>query len=175
MTATRHWRIRPWRPSAVLAVAVALAVILGAWGFQLIGGLPPCHLCLIERIPYYAGIPLALAGIGVSYTALPAAPLLTRIFIGLFVLAMLISAGLGGYHAGVEWGWWAGPTTCTGTGTPGTGTVGDLIDQLGSASVVRCNEAPIWILGLSLAGWNVVASLIAAWLAARAWARIPAA
>ena len=175
MTAHQLWRIRPWRPSAALAIAVALAVILGAWGFQLIGGLAPCHLCLIERIPYYAGIPLALAGIGISYTNISTASLLARLGIGLFVLAMLISAGLGGYHAGVEWEFWPGPTTCTGTGGPATGTVGDLIDQLGDASVVRCDEAPIRILGLSLAGWNVIASLAAAWFAARAWVRIPAA
>ncbi|MCB2076875.1 MAG: disulfide bond formation protein B [Novosphingobium sp.] len=175
MTAAQHWRIRPWRPSAALGVAVALAVILGAWGFQLIGGLAPCHLCLIERIPYYVGIPLALAGIGLSFTKLASAPFLVRLGIGLFVLAMLVSAGLGGYHAGVEWGFWPGPTSCTGTGGAATGTVGDLIDQLDGASVVQCDEAPIRILGLSLAGWNVIASLIAAWLAARAWVRIPTA
>ncbi|MFN0264843.1 disulfide bond formation protein B [Tepidamorphus sp. 3E244] len=172
MSANQHWRIRPWRLSAVLGIGVALAVIIGAWGFQLIGGLPPCPLCLTQRIPYYTGIPVALLALAISYTSMPAARILAKVGIGAFALAMLISAGLGGYHAGVEWGWWAGPTGCSG-GTAGAGTVGDLLNQLEDAQVVRCDEAPIRILGLSLAGWNVLASLAAAVLALRAFRRMP--
>ncbi|MCB1387702.1 MAG: disulfide bond formation protein B [Rhodobacteraceae bacterium] len=169
----QHWRPRPWRPTALLALAIALAVIVGAWGFQIIGGLAPCPLCLIERIPYYVGIPVGAIGLAVAGTRMPAATLMAKLAMAGFLVAMLVSTGLAAYHAGVEWGFWAGPTTCTGAGAGSAGTVGDLINQLEGATVVRCDEAPIRILGLSLAGWNVLASLAAAGLAARAVVRMP--
>ena len=85
---------------------------------------------------------------------------------------MLIGACIGVYHAGVEWGWWTGPGACAGGPSQGALTVGELIEQLDGAEVVRCDEAPIRILGLSLAGWNVVVSLVIAGLALRGFRRM---
>jgi disulfide bond formation protein DsbB len=85
---------------------------------------------------------------------------------------MLWNAGLGVYHAGIEWQWWAGPQECSGTGAS-IGPAGGLAKQLESFSVVRCDEAAWRFLGLSLAGYNALISLalaaIAAYAVAKAW------
>ena len=87
----------------------------------------------------------------------------------------LISAGLGVYHAGVEWGFWAGPGACTGQYAAPAST-DDFLKSLEAGPSVRCDEAAIRIVGLSLAGWNALASLAIAAIAAmgaraarRAW------
>ncbi|MCK9551353.1 disulfide bond formation protein B, partial [Aquamicrobium sp.] len=75
---------------------------------------------------------------------------------------------LGGYHAGVEWGWWPGPSDCTNIAAPvdtGGNGVLDALDQFVPPS---CDKAALRIFGLSMAGWNVIASLILAVVAFRA-------
>lgn len=86
-------------------------------------------------------------------------------------LAALANAGLGAYHAGVEWGFWQGPTDCTGPMVD-FGKAGSLLDQLDKVKVVRCDEVQWRFLGISLAGYNVLISLlmaaVAGWGVARA-------
>jgi disulfide bond formation protein DsbB len=146
--------------AAALAVAlVAAATILGAWLFEYGLGLAPCPLCLQQRIPYYIAIPLALV---LAVAAQRGAPRgLVMGGLGVIALAMLINAGLGVYHAGIEWKWWAGPQDCSGPLAPlGSRS---LLDQLQSINIVRCDEAPWRFLGLSLAGYNVaISGLLAA-------------
>ena len=67
------------------------------------------------------------------------------------------SEALGAYHAGLEWGFWAGPQECRGA-LSRAASVGDLLAQLQSTKVVRCDAAALRLLGLSLAGWNAVVS-----------------
>ncbi|MCB8819719.1 disulfide bond formation protein B [Microvirga rosea] len=137
---------------AALALALAAAAAVGgALVFQHVWGYQPCKLCLEQRYPYYLGIPLALV------TALLPPP---WIRIGLWCLALvfLVSIGMGVYHAGVEWGFWLGPSDCGGGSAPGTGNVGDLLGQLSNIRVVSCTEAAWRFLGLSLAGWNALIS-----------------
>lgn len=145
------------RNAGLLIAAVAFATIAGAWLFEYYG-YAPCELCLQQRWAYYAGIPLAVA---VAF--LP--PSWARR--GLYLLAVLWLASMifGIYHAGVEWKWWLGPSTCG-----STGGLGDGLPDL-TKIVVLCNEAAIRIFGLSLAGWNAVISLglaLAAAMGARA-------
>jgi disulfide bond formation protein DsbB len=93
--------------------------------------------------------------------------------LGLIVLALatLANAGLATYHAGVEWGWWKGPTACTGP-IVDLGKAGNLLEQLNKVKVVRCDEVQWRFAGLSLAGYNVLISLlmtaIALWGTAKA-------
>ena len=155
------------RPQKAVAIVflVALASISGAWGFQLIGGYMPCELCLLQRIPYYITVPLAgLALAGAAGGFIPDGVL--RLVLVLAGLVMLAGAGLGAYHAGVEWGFWQGPTSCTGSGNLSSG-----LPDLSSARVVMCDEVQLRILGLSFAGWNVIVSLfcvaVAVWGIAR--------
>jgi len=165
-------------PVVLAAAAVAiigLATILGAWFFQVVVGLPPCPLCLEQRYAYYFSIPLALLVLlGSSHGASRKV-----LFAALVVIAlgMLWNAGLGAYHAGVEWKFWEGPRDCSGGGLTDLGTAGGLLDSLKNIRVVRCDEIPWSFLGISLAGYNAIISLalslIASWGAWRAWRTLP--
>jgi disulfide bond formation protein DsbB len=142
--------------------AVGAATIAGAWFFQLVLDIRPCPLCLEQRYAYYLSIPLAVV---VALAARRGAP---RPWIAagfaVIALAMLANAVLGSYHAGVEWGFWPGPTECTGP-INDLGSAGSLLDRLDSVKVVRCDEVQWRFLGLSLAGYNVLISLAMAGLA----------
>lgn len=147
-----------------VALAVALgaaATIGGALVFEHVFGYVPCKLCLIQRNPYYLAIPLALVT-----AVLPSR--WGRIGLWLLAAVFIVSAGLGVYHAGVEWGFWLGPSDCGGGTGAGAGNVGDFLNQLQNTRVVSCTEAAWRFLGLSLAGWNVLISLGLAGLAAKA-------
>jgi disulfide bond formation protein DsbB len=147
-------------PTMLAAIAVALigaAALVIAWYFQYVIGLPPCPLCLEQRVAYYFAVPLAaLVMLGVPYGASRKVLMLALLAIA---AGMLWNAGLGVYHSGVEWGWWPGPQECS--GVPKFGTIDDLLDRAQRATVIRCDVAA-WrdpILGLSLAGYNVLISL----------------
>jgi disulfide bond formation protein DsbB len=150
--------------TAALAVAVIAAVTLaGAWFFQLVLDIRPCPLCLEQRYAYYLALPLgALVAFAASRGA--ARPMLLA-GLALLVLAALANAWLGGYHAGVEWGLWQGPTDCTGP-VGNLGSAGNLLERLDTVKVIRCDEVQWRFLGLSLAGYNVLISLLMAAIAA---------
>lgn len=165
-------RSRPVSPGplriAVTIAILATATIVGAWAFEW-AGYVPCELCLKERIPYYGGVPLALVVAILAWRG--RASLLPAGFIGL-VLIFGAGAVLAGYHAGVEWKFWPGPATCTGS-VAAPANVQDFFNQLKTANVVRCDAAALRILGLSLAGWDCLVCLVLAGLAA-AGSRLPA-
>jgi disulfide bond formation protein DsbB len=155
-------RTEPAATAALAVFALAGATLAGAWYFQLVVGLPPCPLCLQERIPYHVVIPLSLL-MAIAAVVRAPAKLLTVGFIAIMV-AMLCNAVIGSYHAGVEWHLWAGPADCTGPLTD-FNTGGSLLDQLHSVKIVRCDEAAWRFLGISLAGYNVLISLVLAAIA----------
>ena len=174
MTTTSSDRLRGGQAAAAaLAIFVlGAATIAGAWYFQLVVKLPPCPLCLQERIPYYVIIPLALL---LAIAAMARAPRwLLVLGFTVIALAALIGAALGAYHAGVEWHFWQGPTDCTGKLTD-LRSQGPLLNQLQSFNVVRCDAAAWRFLGISLAGYNVLISLALAAIAGYGlWAQKPA-
>lgn len=149
-----------YRNVGALILCAAAATILGALVFEHGFGLHPCPLCLMQRKPFYGGIALALA---MMILPLPARWLRW----GLLVLGALFlaSAGLGAYHAGVEWSWWLGPSDCSAPGGAAPADMGAFLDTLSRTRVVSCTEAAWRFLGLSLAGWNVLISLAIAALA----------
>lgn len=149
--------------SAALAIgAVAVLTLAGAWFFQLVLDIQPCPLCLEQRYAYYLAVPLAIV---VALAAAKHAPRGLLVFgLALLALAALGNAVLGGYHAGVEWGFWAGPTDCTGP-VGNLGSAGSLLDRLNTVKVVRCDEVQFRFLGISLAGYNVLISLVMAAIA----------
>src|SRR3984957_18201963 len=152
------------RPAgAALAIfALSAATIVGAWYFEFVLRLPPCPLCLEERLPYHVIIPLSLL---MAIAALARAPR-TLLAVGFtaIIVATLCGAALGTYHAGVEWHWWAGPADCSGPITD-LSAKGSILGQLDSVHVVRCDEAAWRLLGISLAGYNVLISLALAAIA----------
>lgn len=150
------------QPLLLAALGLALTSIIGAWIFELGFGYAPCKLCLLQRWPYYVGIPIGLA----AWIAGGARTDAGRALLLLFVLTFVVSAGLGVYHSGVEWKFWAGPADCGGRLVEGPASVLDLRNAMRAAKVVRCDDAALRVLGLSFAGWNVVVSTFVAWLAA---------
>jgi len=143
----------PRRIIALIGLA-SLGLIGGAWFFELVLHLRPCKLCLEQRAPHYAAI-------GLAALAAPFARSRRLAMAALIGLALLMawSTGLGAYHAGVEWGVFAGPNDCGGTAAPAAAGVQDLMKQLQTTRIVSCTEAAWRFLGLSLAGWNALASL----------------
>lgn len=143
-----------------LLLAIAMAVVVGtALGFEHIGGYIPCALCLEQRTPYYLGIPVMIAA--AIAAAMNAPDKVVRI---LFVIGgglMLYGASLGVYHSGVEWGWWPGPADCGGAAGQTT-DASNLLSDLNAIKPPACNEAALRVLGLSFAGWNVIASVLLA-------------
>lgn len=136
---------------------LAVAVILGALGFEHIGKIIPCPLCLEQRWAYYASIPVLFIALVLLTAEHPRA---AAVLFGLVGVAFLANAGLGAYHAGVEWGFWAGPDTCSGAPAV-TQPGGNFLENLKKTErIIRCDEAAWRFGGLSLAGWNVVASLM---------------
>lgn len=136
------------------AFMIGFFTIVGAWGFELIGGFVPCELCLGQRIPYYVGLPLLaiiIGGWGSISAKLRIA--LTLVVAGIFVW----SSYLGVFHSGVEWKLWAGPTACTGTGA---GLDFSALSNINDAHVVPCDEPEFRFLGLSFAGYNALISAL---------------
>lgn len=138
---------------ALWIAAASIAVLAAVWIFQALG-YAPCELCLAQRYAFYAAVPLALL---TTLLAGRSAHGLARAGFALLAVVFAANAVLAAYHAGVEYHWWAGPAACTGA-LAGSFDVNDLVKVLDAVKVVRCDEVQLRIAGLSLAGWNVVAS-----------------
>jgi disulfide bond formation protein DsbB len=154
---------------ASIVFGVATATIAGAWFTELVLGYVPCKLCLIQRWPYYFALPLAALAMLISgpmklrVAARPAFAVLAMMF--------MISTALGVHHAGVEYGWWAGPADCGGKLEAGPANVNDLMAAVSKTKIVSCTEASFKVLGFSLAGWNALISFLLATLSIRGWRR----
>jgi disulfide bond formation protein DsbB len=132
-----------------LALAVPALLLAGAYISEYGFGLFPCEMCLWQRWPHFAAVALAL----LSFVA----PL-KRLWIALAGLAILTSGAIGAFHAGVEYGWWEGVTTCTAA----IGSSGDALADIFAAPIVRCDEVQWSLFGISLAGFNFLISTVGA-------------
>ncbi|MEZ5668199.1 MAG: disulfide bond formation protein B [Alphaproteobacteria bacterium] len=139
---------RGWLAPGFVAL-VSAGMLLGALGFQYLGELPPCPLCHLQRYPYIATLALGLAGLAVAGRLRAALVLLSAI-------GFAVTGGIGAYHAGVEYGWWAGPDSCTGTAGLDATSIEDLRAALEGAPVVRCDDVAWSLAGISMAGYNTL-------------------
>ena len=148
------------RSSLVLIATLgSAALLLGAFGFQHLGGLAPCKMCLWQRWPHAAAIVLGVVMLAGGPRALA----------WLAALATATTGAIGVYHAGVEWKFWPGPTSCTGGGADlGSLDGGALLSLDTPTGIVMCDEIVWQFLGLSMAGWNAVFAFILTliWIAA---------
>jgi disulfide bond formation protein DsbB len=140
----------PLKLAQRLAFAVPAVLLAGAYVSQYGFGLYPCEMCWWQRWPHFAAVALVL---------LSTAPPPNRLLVALAGLAILASGLIGGFHAGVEYGWWEGFTTCS-SSVQDAG--GDPLEEIMSAPLVRCDVAPWTLAGISLAGFNAIISTAAA-------------
>lgn len=133
-------RIAGW-----LAFLVPAGLLGGALISQYGFGLYPCEMCIWQRWPHLAAILLAIPALfrpGKSGSGL---------LVAAAALAILASGLIGAFHAGVEYGWWEGLTSCATTGAVS-------LDSIMDAPLVRCDVAPWSLFGISLAGYNFLLS-----------------
>ena len=130
-----------------LALGIPALLLGGAYVSQYVFGLYPCEMCWWQRWPHFAALALAFAS-----TVLPA----KRAWIAAAAGGIFTSGLIGGFHAGVEYGWWEGITTCA---TPMVGEGGNLLDAIVNAPLIRCDQAPWTLAGISLAGFNALLSI----------------
>ena len=136
----------------LLAAGGSLGLVLLALGFQHIGGVEPCKMCYWQRYPHYAAVVIGLLALLLG----------GRLWIALGALAAATTMGLGAFHTGVERKWWEGPQSCTGDGGLSTMTGSDLLDFENTPLPVMCDDIAwdTWGLGITMANWNVVISLL---------------
>jgi len=158
MNAVLGMTARGWM---LIAGAGSAAILVSALGSQFIGGLTPCPLCIWQRWPH--AIAVVIAALGLTLLSRHSRPIA-----GLGGVAMLVGAALALYHTGIERDWWEGPDTCT-SGDITNLSADQLMAQIMSAPLVRCDEVQWDLFGLSLASWNGLISLALAGLWLAAW------
>lgn len=145
MSLSQHARF-----ARILALAVPAALLGGAYISEYGFGLHPCEMCWWQRWPHFAALGFAV----LAYVAPP-----QRGWTLLAALAILVSGAIGLFHAGVEYGWWEGITSCAAISAGGSGNA---LEDIMNTPLVRCDE-PAWtLLGISLAGFNFLISTGAA-------------
>ncbi|HSQ96245.1 MAG TPA: disulfide bond formation protein B [Croceibacterium sp.] len=130
-----------------LAIGVPALLLGGAYLSQYGFGLFPCEMCWWQRYAHFAALALALVS---TFAASK------RLWIGLAGVAILVAGLLGAYHAGVEYHWWEGLTTCSST------AAGSSLEDILNAPLIRCDQPQWTLFGISLAGFNFLFSTIAA-------------
>ena len=152
----------------VLALAASAAMLAAAHAFERIGGYAPCLLCLRQREVYWVAGSLALGTLILLRTPRGRG---LRPWLGLALGGVfLFGAGLAAYHAGAEWKWWPGPGACAGvSGSVSSLDMSGILDGSLTVRPPACDEAAWRLLGLSMAGWNVLVSLGLAAAGLLAW------
>ncbi len=140
-----------------LVFGVSVAILGAALASQLAGGLEPCALCIYQRYPY--AIAIGLAGVGLGLSGQARTPgIVFAVLAGLCAAAFLANAGIAAYHVGVERHWWAGTAECVGA-TGAAASLEELRARVLAAPVVPCDEVSWSLFGISLAGYNFIASV----------------
>lgn len=142
-----------------LATLGSAVLLVAAFGFQYLGGLAPCEMCLWQRWPHAAAVVIGAVGIAQPRSVIAWAG----------ALSMLTGAGIALLHTGVERGWWVLNLTCTGGGEDlGSMDITALLDPTQGGEIVLCTDVAWSMLGLSMASWNGIASLVlmGLWIAA---------
>ncbi|MEM7301781.1 MAG: disulfide bond formation protein B [Pseudomonadota bacterium] len=151
--------------TAFLAGLISILVILTVLIFQHGFGYIPCYMCYVQREPYYIAIPALILAFFAALKWWPAC--VSRGMLTIAFLCFVATALMGAYHSGVEWGFWMGPAECGLGVQSNTTNASDLLGNLGKTTAPLCNEAAGRFLGLSFAGWNVIAAAFLAWITSK--------
>lgn len=133
----------------ILAAGGSALLLAGAFAFQMLG-YPPCKMCLWQRWPHAIAVLIGLAFVALRL----------RILAWFGALATAVTSGIGFFHAGVEQGWWEGPSSCSGNASLSGLSGAELLSTEDVAPIVMCDEIAWSLAGISMAGWNAVFSLI---------------
>lgn len=145
----------------LIMAGFSLSMLLGAWGFEYIGGYAPCALCLDQRYIHMGVISLGLA-MGIGLILKPSLARFAPWTIFAVAAVLIYSAGFAGWHAGIEYGWWAGPPSCT-AGALTSVSPEDILRALsGELRPPMCDEASWTLFGISMAGYNAMISAVMA-------------
>lgn len=136
------------RSADAVILTGSAALLGGALAFQYLDHLAPCEMCLWQRWPHVAALVL-----GVIAWALGG----NRVVVAVAAVCVLVGAGLGYFHAGVEYHWWAGPVACT---APAFGGGTSFITAALSSPLIRCDAAAWTLFGVSMAGYNAMISTL---------------
>lgn len=136
----------------LIAALGSIVLLGGAYWFQYFVGLAPCEMCLWQRYPHMLAILFGLLTL-----PLMRAERMAQLFAALAILALFVTAGIGVFHAGVEYHLWDGPQACSGRIPTGLSNE-ELKKILLGARMVRCDEAAWKLWGISMAGWNAILS-----------------
>ena len=122
-----------------------------AYFIQYVLGHEPCNLCIIERIPYIAGIILiSLIFILNKYQ---------KIISSLILIFFTFGAVVSFYHFGIEQGFFSESLICELTNSEALNKE-ELLNQLKKAEIISCKDVTFRFLGLSLATINTIISII---------------
>jgi disulfide bond formation protein DsbB len=145
----------------LVAAGGSFALLAGAFLFQALG-YAPCAMCLWQRWPHGVAIVIGVAALFIT-----ARPVNTAL-LWLGALAALTTAVIGIYHTGVERDWWQGPASCTGAGGGLGGLSGADLLSMEGPRLVLCDEVAWSLMGVSMASWNAIFSLVlvAIWIMA---------
>jgi disulfide bond formation protein DsbB len=149
-----------------IVLVVSIAVLATVFWFQYRRDLAPCPLCLYQRGPYFAAVPLTILALVIRREGFAIG--WRQVVMAVVALGFAAGAAVAVYHVGIEQHWWAGPTACSGANV-GAQSVDELRAALMATPVVRCDQVAWSLLGVSLAGFNVLISLglaiLSAWAA----------
>lgn len=154
--------VKSRRDNSILMAALmvlGLLSIAAAWFFQSVVGLIPCTLCLQQRWPYYIGLPLTIIAFCLSRTGWTGWTGWISAIMLLVTMIFLAGAMMGGYHAGMEWGWWPGPDQCGMAADSATQRdAATLSQRIAQSTITPCGEASWRLFGISMAGYNTLIS-----------------
>lgn len=145
----------PW-----LALAASALMLAAAHAFETFGHLPPCTLCLRQREGHWIVVTIAAVGVALAFS--PWSRRTYRWVCLALLVALAWSTYQGAFHTGVEWHWWPGPTTCASTAGSRSVNPADMAAILNGARIhgPSCDQALWHFLGLSMAAWNAIVSLV---------------
>lgn len=149
--------------SIALVAFISTSLLIGALFFEFVIGLKPCPLCVWQRIPHLALSILSSFGLLLIFMQK------SQFLKGILWLCLAISISslsLGIYHAGIEWGWWIGPSSC-GADIQNLGSYEAYLESLKNKYIINCAQASWRFLGLSLAGYNAIISAFLIFICAK--------
>jgi disulfide bond formation protein DsbB len=132
-------------------LAFSVFALITAYFIQYILNHEPCNLCLIERIPYLA----AIIFISLIFLLNKFEKIISLIISLFFIFGTIISF----YHFGIEQGFFSESLVCDIGNSNKAISAQDLLKQL-EKKTVSCKDVTFKILGISLATFNTIISII---------------